>query len=924
MRKIPIYIITLIILLFSASGTLSAQQDNKSEYLFEFRGESMVDALHHIANETDIDLVFDPVIVRNINVYKRLQHTTVQGLLTDLLKDYRLDYITLSSGTVVIVRSPRETPAYGTLAGKIVDAQTGDPLPGATILLADASGGTSSNRGGYFSINRVMSGSHQIIISYMGYESAFKTVDIKPDQHVSERIALTPKQIDVSPLVVEAHRPRMPSTNSGAEIHPDNNLNTSAMIHSPIRNLNLVPGIQHGLPMQDLHLQGSHQGEHRMLLDGVPVYNPYSFGRLFSSFSPFAIGSVKLHKAGYGVQEGSHLAGLVNLSNDLSYSDRNSALFQADPLSLNLRSDLAIPLKNDQAIHTMAAVRSSYWGFYRNPVLDQMLLEWDLIDPLIANRVLDLEHDAGMYTPALHDSEVRFLDFHFAAGYEPDAFSTVSASLYMAENLIETRVLNQTVADAERPRFLYSSDLHNWTNLVGQVQWTRMVTPRFDLSMQGAYSENRFNHGNSVGLAEISPFKNFRGESLFSSAPASDSSIGAVYPLPAKIDGNRIRHLLVGVDASYSISPAYSIDAGLQADRVYSEVNISDFTYLDTHTSQASTLLSSYLNSNHSFNRRWKLDYGSRFTFLNTTGQVYAEPRFSIQYDQPDAEIGYWSARLAGGLYRQFVNEFRITNTGATSIVPDVTIWSHADDSAIPKAYHLTGSLLLEPTDQTTVSVEGFYKWQPVTNITSYGNLIEGEELDRSEIGAFARTTEMTVLGAGFRLNHEINDSKIRLLAGYDYSYSRIDLSEQFGRTIAPPWHEPHRAQLRTLYRAFPEFTIVAKWQGIWGRAWAYRQSYYNYLRSFDPQSNEIPSFDNPENDTLTPFQQVDLSFIYQPGFGSADMEIRLELINLLNRRNSIEKFEMPVFTDGEVTGYSTRNRLLPGFYPSVSIQVKI
>jgi len=920
MTYIRIQIVLITVLLFTAAGTVSAQQNSEKEYIFEFRGTSMVEVLDHIARKAEIDLVFDPELVRNITVYKRLQHGSVPELLTALLAEYQLDYITLSSGTIVIVRSPRRTPAYGTIAGKILDAQTGDPLPGASVMLADASGGTSSSRTGHFSINRVLSGTHRIIISYMGYESAYKIIEVKPNVQAQEQIGLNPKRIDVEPLIVEAHRPMYPSNSSSLVIDNESENNPSGLMASPIRNLNMVPGVQYGLPMQDLHLQGSQQGEHRIRLDGIPIYNPYSFGQLFSSFSPFAIGNVKLHKAGFGVHEGSQMSGLVELSNDLSYSDYNSALFQADPLSLNLRGDASIPLKNENSIQTMAAVRTSYWDLFKNPALDQMLKSWNVIDPLIANRLLDQEGNPELYEPHTHESDVNFFDLHLAAGYQPDAFSRLSASFYAAENSIETRLLNQTPTGIDSPRFLYSSDRHQWSNLAGQVQWNRMVTPRLDLHLQTAYSENRFNHQSSLGFSEISPFNISRASSDFAYSPELG---GSIKRLPTQIDGNRIQHFLTVADLTYSFTPNFSLEGGLQADRVLSKVDISDTAFLGTNTSQSSTILSSYLHANHTLNRSWRLTYGSRFTYLNTTRRIYAEPRVSIQYDQPESGIGYWSFRVAGGLYRQFINEFRVTNTGATAIVPDITIWSHADDSAIPKAYHLTGSLIIEPAERTSISLEGFYKWQPVSNYTSYGSLLAGQDLDRSEIGAFAGVTEMRILGAGIRLNQQFGSSNIRMIAGYDYSYNQMDLSEQFGSKVMSPWNEPHRAQLRLLYRFLPRFTVLTKWQGVWGRAWAYRQSYYNYLRTADAASLTGLLFNSPGDDQLSSFQQVDVSFIYQPKIGAADMEFRLELINLLNRRNSIEKYLLPIVNDGEVTGYQTENRMLPGFYPSMSVQMK-
>ncbi len=130
-------------------------------------------------------------------------------------------------------------------------------------------------------------------------------------------------------------------------------------------------------------------------------------------------------------------------------------------------------------------------------------------------------------------------------------------------------------------------------------------------------------------------------------------------PLPSQIDGNSIEHLLTRSDLSYSITSSFSIDAGIQFDHVVTEVEISDLSYQAEDSRQSSGHVSSYFKNRHTLGSKWRLDYGSRFTHLNRTGRIYAEPRASVQFDEPNAAIGYWSVRLAGGLYRQFINEYR-------------------------------------------------------------------------------------------------------------------------------------------------------------------------------------------------------------------------------------------------------------------------
>ncbi len=905
MNTLGQYLLVLMMVVCVATTT-HAQEQQANSYTFEFRGDSMEEVLNHIAKIMEIDLVYDPNLVQNINVYNRFRNQTKEEIFSNLLKEFYLDYITLSSGTIVIIKSKLEAPKFGSFSGKVMDKHTGKPLSGANILLADAAGGTSSGSSGNFSLNKLISGNYEIIVSYIGYEPVKKVINIPPGEHVQEQIALSSRPEFITPLVVESHRPRLDYSSTVAK---GDDWDT-AVLMKPIRNLSLMPGVQFGLPLSDLHIQGGEQGDHRIYLDEVPIYNPYSFGRMFSAFSPLALGDVTLHKAGYGVRHGSQMAGMIDLSHNISNVYENQAVVQADPLSLNFRGDVAFPLRNNKSIQTMVAVRTNIWDLYEDPALSQIMSEWDQIDPLLANLQLENEN-AFDYSPTLQQADVGFLDTHFAASYEPGPFSRINGSIYFAENNLRSDLLSENRTNSDTPRYLYASDSYEWSNLAGQFSWEQLVSPRLDLSAKVAYSQNQFGHQNILSTSNTLP--------IF---PESEIGLNERIELPTQVDENSIRHIFLKADFSYSFSPVLSLDGGLKSDFINSEIKISDETVFPVNIEDSSVLLSGYLQNNHAVGRGWSVDYGSRFTWLNRKNRVYAEPRASIQYDKSESRIGYWSLRFAGGLYRQFINEHRVTNVGASSLVPDFSIWSHSGEMNIPLATHLTGSFLVEPTARTSLTIEGFYKWQPSTPITSYGNLVSGDNSNRSNTGAFAELTELTAIGAGFRLRQIVNN-RLRVLGGYDYNYSRLNLESQFGRTLPSSWNEPHRAQFRAFYHLTEGVTFSGKWQGIWGRRWAFRDSYYNFLRFRDVNVAGEFNFNSPENDQLSAFHQVDLSIIYQPTIGVADLEVRLELINILNRRNTIDQSLVPISPDNS-SEYRIEERQLPGFYPSLSIQVQI
>lgn len=905
-------------LLLLLSIPLYAQENGREYFSFEFRGEELTDVLDVIAKTAEIDLVYDPELVKEVYVHKRLLEQSMQEMLKNILEGTQLDFITLSTGTIIIIKTVHEQPAYGSFAGMVLDSQTGEPLPGATVMMTDASGGTSTNRTGSFNLNRLISGSYNIVFSYVGYEPVYKTVRIRPDQQLREEISLTPKPYNITPIIVTGHLPRIPNQSSyNASLNLDSVWKSYTGMRDAVQSLSLFSGVQYGLPMTDLHLQGGQRGEHRMLLDGVPVYNPYSFGQMFSAFSPYAINKVNVYKAGYGVQEGSQIAGIIDLTHDISGTENHRFLIQGDPLSLNSKVELQFPPDDSSPLKIMSAFRTNYWNVYPNPILDQTLRDWDQVDPLIMNMVLNEDREYISYETMEHNSDVRFHDFHLASRLRLNTFHNFYASFYTGSNFVSTDLLAQAFPAEEKPEFTYARDQYGWNNIMGQVTHNWLATPEMDLSTRVSYSSNRLNHRYLFGTTS-NPYIPRAGTSLntASDAFAEYQSVGKAGMLPSQNNKNRIQHFIIRSDATYNFTRHFTLDMGIQLDQVSSLVDLSDLFYLPTLTKQQSTLTGSYVDGKFHLGEYWKFNIGSRFTYVYPNDGLYPEPRTGIQYDRADTNIGYWSIRVTGGLYRQYINQFDITNVGPTALVPSFSVWSHTRTEEIPEAWHLSGSVLFEPDENTSITLETFQKWQPATYITSYQNLVANMSVDRSGVTAFAESTNMKAYGGGLRVSRDFPGSGLHFMFGYDYSISNIGMHSQFGRTLPAPWNEPHQFQARALWHLHPNLTAVAKWQTIAGRTWGFRQAYYDYLLF---KGSDF-SFLNPENDHLSPFRQLDISIIFKPSLGFSDLEVRFDFINILNRNNVIDWSLQPTGIENK---YEIRKRTLPGFSPSMSIQFR-
>ena len=214
--NISLKIIVVLFLTMSASASLTQAQTSDSEkYTIIFRDAPLDDALEQLVTTTKINLLYNPDIIEGIVVTCSAKKDKPESILRCLIKDADLDFYRLSSGTYVVIEKAEEPPKLGNLAGIVVDKSTGEPLPYANVLLSDASVGTATNTAGMFTFSSLLTGPHEIVTTYIGYQSSRDSVWIQPDGRSRQRIELEPSAIVAEPIVVNGIHQRLPSEGLG-------------------------------------------------------------------------------------------------------------------------------------------------------------------------------------------------------------------------------------------------------------------------------------------------------------------------------------------------------------------------------------------------------------------------------------------------------------------------------------------------------------------------------------------------------------------------------------------------------------------------------------------------------------------------------------------------------------------------------------
>ncbi|MCY3787536.1 MAG: TonB-dependent receptor, partial [Gemmatimonadetes bacterium] len=211
-----------------------------------------------------------------------------------------------------------QTPGV-TLSGFVTDADNGESLPLASIVLTQVQLGAASNNSGYYAVKEVPAGTYEVVISYIGYKSWRDTLAFS-DRDVRLDVALQVESVDIEEIVIQAERREeleqaTQSSFIALQVEPLQQMPAVGEADL-LRSLQLLPGIQSASDVSSgLYVRGGGPDQTAILLDHIPLYNPSHLFGFFSTFNPDAIKDVQLYKGAYPAAYGRTLGAVLDVSN---------------------------------------------------------------------------------------------------------------------------------------------------------------------------------------------------------------------------------------------------------------------------------------------------------------------------------------------------------------------------------------------------------------------------------------------------------------------------------------------------------------------------------------------------------------------------------------------------------------------------------
>lgn len=891
----------LLVFVFVRPLPLHAQSGEASRHTMVFRGVDLHDALERVVETTRIDLVYDSELVRGKTVYCSARDAKPDALLRCLLADVPVDFYQTSGGTYVLTDAPQRPPRRGDLSGIVVDGQTGEPLSHAHVLLAAANTGAASDRAGRFRVPKLTSGTYRLVATHLGYEQAVDSVRVPPGDSVRRRIALTPTPVVSDPVIVDGVQRHATERSTGTPTLSAEELVEPGHLGTPdaLSQLGTVIGVSQQPPMADLHVQGGAAGEHEMRLDGMPIRNPVTLRRLLGAFSPLALDRLTVHKAGFGVEHGSTISGSLAAEHALSASDPSYGQVTVDPMSVNAEGHGSVELSNGRTAQVRVGARSSVWDLYQDPTLNRLLLDWNVVDPMLLASYFDTS-EVPEITPVAQTASTGFSDLHTAARVDLGPYRSLSVSGYRGRNHLRTQFV------AQDPTGMLTQDRYNWANTAGQARLEWTLGARSSASVQLRGSAHRVHRGYQMTYGSPDPDANIEA-TIDTLQRTLDSSR---WP----DDRNRIREWTLETTGSYAATKRHHLKGAVEVSRRTSRFRLGGRFLRPISFRDTRWQVGGYLRDVVSLGTSTTLTVGSRFTYVPTRNTVYAEPRLQLHREGIAAGLGAYAVRLAGGLYRQFVNRFEASSTSPTAILPSMRFWMPTGQShAPPRAYHITVGAQIQPHDHWSVSGELYYKHYARLLTLDYTVLHDGAIAPLEGAAPVSPSSAVTpthghAAGAGIALTRE--GPRVEGVLRYNWSRSRRRFPSRFGGRVVPvPWIQPHKLSLSTEGTIIGRLRLRLRAERSWGQSWGFRQIYYDYLGT-QPGSESVlgTSLQNPGAHTLAPHTRVDLGARHVIQWNGLTLETQIDLLNVLGRRNSFDWGLRPV-NDGR----SRTTRQLPG-----------
>lgn len=765
--------ITLWLAFVCAASSLFGQEA-EVRITRNFNNVPLSEVLEVLSDEYASKVYVKPEWVSGISVSADLEDKTVLDALSMLLRGTSLSVQEIKKGLYVMFdeQAVQEQSYTVSIRGTVRDANNGEAIIGASILLPELELGTVTDIQGNYSL-QVPSGSYLLRVKAVGNSEISEVRDFMQDQQMD--IELFSKTLELDDIVI--------SGRSADENISDARAGRVSMELESIRKLpslmgepdisrivQSLPGVQTvGEGARGFNIRGGNIDQNLVLMDGIPLYNSSHLLGFFSVFNPDLVSNFTVLKGSIPAEYGGKLSSVIAVEMATPSSEGFEIAGGVGPVSNKLSANVPIAEKFSMRIG----------GRYSDP-------SW------LLNNVPDRDVRA---------SSARFADGNVKLRYQINEKNVVEFTSYISTDYYD---LGRDSA------YAYDSKAFgmNWVSDINEEWFTQTTIYHsdYDAQLEDATTNRQAITENGIQSTGIKSMVDYHPNDYFTlragvEAKASKFDLGRRSPDGA---ASQIEQKVIGEEASaelalfgetnYQFNESLTVTGGLRLSS-FNRLNADqEFVFAEDQARSAFSITDT-------------LDLGA---FKNLYNNLEPRLGFNLRVDQ--------ASSLKGNYTRSVQYEHLFTNSTA-SLPTDQ--WRTSSENIRPQLANQfsLGYFRNFKENLWETSVELYYKDFERLNLVRTGaNILLRDVLEADILEGTGRS-----VGAEFLIRK--NRGKVTGWLSYFYSRTKNSVQSEFredrinsGEFFAADFDRPHNLNFSTSMKLSRLWTMSANFVYNTGR----------------------------------------------------------------------------------------------------------
>lgn len=205
-----------------------------------------------------------------------------------------------------------------------VTTTTGDSVVAATVVLSGSSTlrTAATDSGGRYFFHDVAAGSYSLLVQRIGYVSREQRISVAAAPVVVD-FTIEEAPVTVDAITVEGERTRARFQNQAGVTTRELSKGELKLIPGlaeadVMRAIEALPGVVSTSDFSSsFNVRGGSADENLILLDGIPIYNPFHLGGMFSIFNSDMVERAELLAGGFPAEFGGRVSSVLNVVSDV-------------------------------------------------------------------------------------------------------------------------------------------------------------------------------------------------------------------------------------------------------------------------------------------------------------------------------------------------------------------------------------------------------------------------------------------------------------------------------------------------------------------------------------------------------------------------------------------------------------------------------